>query len=130
MHVCVHVCVSVRDRDRHLAQTDSFFSCQAFNFIQQKLPEGTRYHHVDITVISYGGPYESTPVGAALVSAHQTASKTVKMRIFCQPAGTLLLNLAAEAETVLGYSCGHCGPGSGSLSARRSVPPCFPLQSL
>lgn len=36
----MHVCVSVR--------------------------EGTRYHHVAITV-SYGGPYESAAVGAAAV---------------------------------------------------------------
>lgn len=55
----------MRDRDRHLAET-VIYSGQALNFTQQKLPEGIHYHHVDITVISYDGAYESTPVGGSI----------------------------------------------------------------
>lgn len=128
MHVCVHVWVSVRDRD--LAETDSFFPAKLLISLNRSyLKEHTiiMWTSLSLVMVVHMSPHLLV---AALASAHQTVSKTLKMRIFCQPSGKLLLNLAAGAETVLGYSCGHCGPGSGPLSARRSVPPCFPLQSL
>lgn len=131
MCTCAGICTYqtyTRDRDRHLAEIDSFFPAKLeISLNRSYLKEYTiiMWTSLSLVMMVHMSPHLLV---AALVSAHQTVSKTLKMRIFCQPSGKLLLNLAAE--TVLGYSCGHCGPGSGPLSARRSVTPCFPLQSL
>lgn len=72
---CVHVCVSVRDRDRHLAETDSFFPAKLISFNRSYLKEHAiiMWTSLSLVMVVHMSPHLLV---AALVLAHQTVSKT------------------------------------------------------